>query len=236
MATSASRSEELTPELLQSLREFASAEELQLLEAALAERMATESLPPSMIETVAKTRLEAAQMLGIDERTISKWQQMPGFPGRPGDAGQRNGHYPIQQIEQWRDARQATRAAPDDRMAALRRRHLAASTRKKEVELRIRTGELIALADAQSIIVSAIAAARSELEAWPSKIAEQLGAKRPKLKRWLLRAATKQVRQVLRALEDAVAEDADDRDGGESGSDLRGRATRKPNAAEGRDP
>lgn len=195
-----SRSEAPTPELLESLLPFATDSERPLIEAELAKLRAENQ------ETVAKTRAEAGRLLGVAERTISVWQEDPTFPGRAGDAGQANGHYPIERIRAWREAtKRASGETIDDGLARLKRRKLAADTRVREVKLARETGELIALADAQAVITDAVNAARSQLEAWPSKVADQVPAKRPKLRRWLLRMATRQVAEVLRILEDAAS-------------------------------
>ena len=197
-----STSEELSRELLDSLRPFASDSEMAELEAELRKQEASQS---PTVETIAKTRAEAARLVGVDERTISKWQTDPEFPGRAGDAGQANGHYPIERIKAWREAtRRASGGTIDDGLSRLKRRKLAADTRVREVKLARETGELIALAEAQAVITDAVNAARSQLEAWPSKMADQVSAKRPKLRRWLLRMATRQVAEVLRLLEDAA--------------------------------
>lgn len=227
-----STSEDLSRELLDSLRPFATDSEIAALEAELARQ------EQAKVETIAKTRAEAARLVGVDERTISKWQADPEFPGRPGDAGQANGHYPIERIKAWREATRRTVGSSDDALSRLKRRKLAADTRTREVKLARETGELIALADAQAVIVDAINAARSQLEAWPSKVAEHVSASRPKLRRWLLRMATKQVREVLRGLEDAASgggeDDSEPSDPG--GSNLLQGATRLRDQAAKRDP
>lgn len=222
-----SRSEAPTPELLESLLPFASDSERPLIEAELSR------LRESGPETIAKTRAEAGRLLGVADRTISVWQSDPTFPGRAGDVGQANGYYPIEKIRRWNAERKQT-AEIDNEYSQLRRRKLAADTRVREVKLARETGELIALADAQAVITDAVNAARSQLEAWPSKVADQVSARRPKLRRWLLKMATRQVREVLRILEDAAkgGEDGDS----DGGPDLSRRSKASGAKAARRDP
>lgn len=225
-----SRSEELTPELLTSLLPFASDSERPLIEAELSKRRESET------ETIAKTRAEAGRLLGVSDRTVSVWQSDPTFPGRAGDVGQANGYYPIEKIRRWNAERKQT-AEVDNEYSSLRRRKLAADTRTREVKLARETGDLIALADAQAVIVDAVNAARSQLEAWPSKMVEQVPPKRAKLRRWLLKMATRQVRDVLRSLEDALRGGDDDHDDSEpSGPDLLSREKKRGQKTARRDP
>ena len=59
-----------------------------------------ERSPPA--PTVAVTREEAAQLLGVHLRTLAGWLRHGDFPGRAGDRGARNGYFPIEEIEAWR--------------------------------------------------------------------------------------------------------------------------------------
>ena len=213
MAKSGSTSEALTPELLASLRPYASAAEMATLEAELA-RQQSAAASSSQSRTIAKTRAEAAKILGVRVGAISDWMTDPTFPGKAGDRGRENGYFPIEEIQAWRSAhrRPLPTAVPDGSLSRLRQRKLAADTRLREVKLRTITGDLVAASDARAVIVDAVNAARSQLEAWPSKIAEQVSASRPKLRRWLLKMATKEVRKILRQLEDSIQAKADDSD------------------------
>ena len=50
---------------------------------------------------VVSTRREAAKAFGVCERTITRWSRRANFPGRIGQRGRKNGHFPIQEITRW---------------------------------------------------------------------------------------------------------------------------------------
>ncbi len=166
-------------------------------------------------EVVAKTRADAARLLGVDERTLSKWAADPTFPGKAGTAGQRNGHFPIGAIRAWRQQVSGNgegRATDADPTTLLRLRKLAAETARREVDLEIRLGTLIDREQAETTIAAAIASARSLLEELPEQLAEAFPAARVKLRRIVRRIARRKVLQVLESLADCATEDPDDRD------------------------
>lgn len=55
--------------------------------------------------SVARTYAELAAGLGMSgrqpERILQRWAKREGFPGRPGDPGKANGHFPIDEIREW---------------------------------------------------------------------------------------------------------------------------------------
>lgn len=189
--------------------------------AALMDELRTTAPPPAAgdrqpdgADEVAKTRADAARLLGVDERTLSKWAADPTFPGKAGTAGQRNGHFPIGAIRRWRatTSGQGGETADADPAQRLRLRKLAAETARREVDLDAKLGTLIDREQAEATITSAIATARSLLEELPEQIAEAISASRPKLRRMARRIARRKVLQVLEALADCVTEDPDDSD------------------------
>lgn len=57
---------------------------------------------------VATTAAQAAAEFAVSLRTFSRWCRRPGFPGRCGQRGRRNGHFPIQEITRWLSKTTAT--------------------------------------------------------------------------------------------------------------------------------
>lgn len=56
-----------------------------------------------MVQTdrVFRTRDEVAKAFGVTVRKVSHWIADPTFPGKPGDALQKNGHFPENAIREW---------------------------------------------------------------------------------------------------------------------------------------
>jgi hypothetical protein len=206
---------------LDSLLSWADDREKKRIEELLKELQQTQQPPPQPSgdqagdARVAKTRAEAAQLLGVDERTISKWAADPTFPGKAGTAGQRNGHFPIEAIQRWRQQITGGGVASEedaDPAQRLRLRKLAAETARREVDLEMKLGTLIDRDQAEATITSAIATARSLLEELPEQIAEAIPASRAKLRRFVARIVRRKVLQVLESLADCATEDSDDSD------------------------
>lgn len=65
--------------------------------------------------TVYQTRADIAAAIGVDVTTISRWQNDPSFPGRAGTAGQRDGYYPLSEIQQWLGQREDNTKKPSTR-------------------------------------------------------------------------------------------------------------------------
>lgn len=241
MAASILSAEELS--LLESSLPFASELERQRIEEILRSlSQTTEKQPdanPPSESVVAKTRLEAAQLLGVDERTISKWAGDPSFPGKSGDAGRQNGYFPIEAIKRWRVEVLGSRSlagsglTTDDTGSQLRLRKLAAETAKRELEFEQACGRLIERDTHLGTVVAALSAARSIAEEFPDRVVAYLPADRKKTRRIWRREATKLVRSLLEAMADAVVNEDDDEDGDDDGKlgrsvDRRDTAPREP--------
>ena len=154
-------------------------------------------------ETVAKTTLEAAQQLGVNESTIDRWLKEPGFPGKAGDRGRRNGYFPVERIRQWSQREIAGRATTEDSTSA-RHRKLEAEAAKRELELEERLGQLVDRGEVESLIAQQIATARSLLEEIPETIANAMPAKMPdRLRRLVAKIARRKVAQAIEALAEA---------------------------------
>lgn len=206
---------------LESLLIWADDREKKRIEELLKELQQTQQPPPQPVgdqagdAMVAKTRAEAARLLGVDERTISKWAADPTFPGKAGTAGQRNGHFPIEAIQRWRQQVTGGGVASEadvDPAQRLRLRKLAAETARREVDLEVKLGTLIDRDQAEATITAAIATARSLLEELPEQLADAFPASRVKLRRIVRRISRRKVLQVLEALADCVTEGDDDSD------------------------
>lgn len=155
------------------------------------------------VETVAKTTLEAAQQLVVNESTIDRWLKEPGFPGKAGDRGRRNGYFPIERIRQWADRSIPSRATSGDSTTA-KQRKLEAEAATRELELEERLGQLVDRGEVESLIAQQIATARSLLEEIPETIANAMPAKMPeRLRRLVAKIARRKVSQAIEALAEA---------------------------------
>lgn len=185
-------------------------------------------LPEASGETIAKTRAEAARLLGVSSRTLSEWMGIDGFPGRSGNAFDRNGHFPIEAIKRWRVEVLGARSlagsglTTDDSGSQLRLRKLAAETAKREIEVEKECGRLIDRETHLGTVVAALSAARSIAEEFPDRVVAYLPADRKKTRRIWRREATKLVRSLLEAMADAVVNEDDDEDGDDDGKLGRG--------------
>ncbi len=113
---------------------------------------------------VLQTRSDVANYFNVHLRTVGQWLAMPGFPGRAGDPGKRNGHFPVDQIETWlilRDSSVAAQSVDDDHP-----RHVLAEIKAQREQLRL-SREMGQFVDAELLkreIVRAHAVAKSALE------------------------------------------------------------------------
>lgn len=187
-----------------------------------------EQSPPSESASpgyVAKTRDEAARMLGVDTRTIALWLTDPTFPGKSGAKNARNGHFPIDDIKRWRGEPRGGNKS--DAVAALKIRKLAVETARREVELEQRLGRLISIDDVESTLATALSTARSLIEEIPDVIASAIPQTRPKLRRMVAKLARKKVRGVLAVLADAMRESIEEDDGSDSRDEGRADSQRR---------
>lgn len=192
-------------------------------------------------ETIAKTRAEAARLLGVHVRTFAEWMALDGFPGKPGNKFDRNGHFPIEAIKRWRVEVLGARSlagsglTTDDTGSQLRLRKLAAETAKRELEFEQACGRLIERDTHLGTVVAALSAARSIAEEFPDRVVAYIPADRKKTRRIWRREATKLVRSLLEAMADAMVNEDDDEDGdddrqGRSGVDRRSQTPGEPSS------
>lgn len=165
---------------------------------------------------VAKTRAEAARLLGVSERTISAWATDPTFPGKSGDAGARNGHFPIGAIRQWcaTQAGSAGDAAADDEGKRLRLRKLAIEVADRQVDLEAKRGSMVEVDDIRSRLVEVVSGMRSVIEELGDRLVIELRPKTVGGRRRVRRVGERVARQAMEAISDLVArafaEDGDD--------------------------
>lgn len=158
-------------------------------------------------QTIAHTVADAAQMLGVGERTIARWQHDPTFPGRAGIAGRPTGYYPIEQIRAWRGEIDADREQSP-----------SARARLDEVRLAMASMDLLEraemLVEAEWIISNqARSAARQKalLSELPDKVQAALPNDIDNDVRQTVRQLTDDtLREVFQLLADSALEDPDD--------------------------
>lgn len=190
---------------LESLLPYASEQERAELQALLGVDQTT--------DLVCKTTWEAAKALGVGEATVDRWLREPGFPGKSGDRGRRNGYFPIAAIRQWAESRASGRAGNAEATSDAKRRKLEAEAATRELELEERLGQLVDRSDVESVVSQQIATARSLLEEIPEAIAAALPAKMPeRIKRLVARTARRKVGQALQALAEAAGNASEDDD------------------------
>jgi len=143
---------------------------------------------------------EALAMTGRDPvRQLARWAALPGFPGKPGTQGRRDGYFPVDQIRLWIAAR--TGETHDAELTELR---LERERLRLEREIR---DELLAaerLADVDEVArhnARCVANAKAVLEPMADAVVGILPAKAPAAKQWP---------QVLREVHGAVQRLLDD--------------------------
>lgn len=189
---------------------FATAEEREQIAALL--RELGDSAPGTGADNrVCKTIAEAAAALGVDPRTFSRWQAMPGFPGKPGTRGRASACYPLAEIQAWRTERFGGRSGDSPECDEMAQRKRNAEAGLKELRFHKVASGLIPRRDAEAIFQQTVAKAQVLLTALPSEIAASIPAKFPRLRRTVALIARRHVRRVLDALAgNVLAQDEQD--------------------------
>lgn len=127
--------------------------------------MATTKSEPAVL----KTRAEVANYFGVSERTVTYWQSVAGFPGRSGSPSTGEpGHYPLQEIAEWRKNRISKQAQPDE--GSVNAKIQAERLRKLRIENDEAEGRLIDCLVVARIISRMFATAKQYLLQVPHKV------------------------------------------------------------------
>lgn len=164
--------------------------------------------------TVATTRKEAAKLLGVSLRQFADWMLEPGFPGRPGAAGKKGGHFPIDQIRAWHAGRfgaDGRAKTIDSEDAKIRREIVGIDRDRKLAELERDTlGTLIDADEVTNFITFVISNSKQILQELPDRILARLpGNTTQKRQRVIRRVTSLVVREVLESLAQMIVGDAD---------------------------
>lgn len=144
---------------------------------------------PAAVSTIAAV----AAGLGVDQRTVKDWLAV-GCPGK------KEGAYDLDAIRAWRAAtRKAPRVTEGDR-AKWETRKARAEARTKELELRLRRGQLISVATAAQIVKQQIAEVRTHLDQLPDFVCSAVKLAAEPRKRLRDKVRTK-IADLLAALE-----------------------------------
>jgi DNA-binding transcriptional MerR regulator len=149
---------------------------------------------------------QALDMKGKDPiRQISRWILEPGFPGRSGSAGRRDGYFPVDQIRLWLAARNGGGNSHNEELAELK-----IERERLRLEREIRDEMLAAgrLADVDEVAqhnARCVANAKAVLEPMADAVVGILPTRAPSAKQWtrVLRQVHGAVQQLL---DDAYAE------------------------------
>lgn len=131
--------------------------------------------PPA--SRIARTRAECGQHFGVSVDSVAKWHHDPTFPGRPGNRGQRDGYYPLEEIEQWLAARPGGAGGADP--LGLRQQLLAVRLRREQRQDAVEAGEVASLDAIVSSLTRQIHTAKKVLESLPDRAARELPADLP---------------------------------------------------------
>lgn len=163
---------------------------------------------------IVTTRAEAANLLGVNLRTLATWLTDPTFPGKPGSPGRQDGHFPIAEINAWRalrlgeDARPAGRAS-EEASAKLRKTLIQCDREQFEFERELRT--ILDYEATARLIERVIATAQALREQLPDKIDSRLPAKLgPKTRKRIRRAVLEVLAEDAQVLSEMAAGDTDE--------------------------
>lgn len=163
---------------------------------------------------VARTKADAAQLLGVSVRVFSDWMTEPAFPGKAGSPGRRDGYFPIAEIESWRAARfgsDGRSGATDDGERAVRREMLEIDRDRKLAELeRDILGTLIDAEETSRFIAFIVATARGILQELPDRLLGRMPSKMSaKLRKVVRKVTLAVVREALEQFAELLKGDTD---------------------------
>jgi len=128
---------------------------------------------------ICRTRAEAARMLGVHQQTITDWANgYADFPGRAGTPGKRDGYYPIDEIETWREgACGPGRIGGGSGVLDVERgRLLNLQCEERELRLQQKRAALVPVQEVTDFLRRTVAQAASMLDELPDRILASLPA------------------------------------------------------------
>lgn len=131
---------------------------------------------------IARTRRECADHFGVHLRTVADWLEDPTFPGRPGNRGQRDGFFPLEEIAEWIAARDAVRqggprvdvADRREELLAVRIQRESVRTERDRLFLEEHAGRLTSIEAMAELVTRQIHTCKTLLESLPDRAARDL--------------------------------------------------------------
>lgn len=158
---------------------------------------------------VATTRDAAAQALGVDTRTLASWMKLEGFPGRAGKPGKRDGWFPIEAIETWREA--TIQPKPAEEGNAGHKLYWNFKGIEKQLDVEERRGTILNAHEVERFLLRVIHTAKAVLEPLPDKVVALLPAKStPQVKAEMRKRVAADLRQAFDVLAELISGDEDE--------------------------
>lgn len=173
---------------------------------------------PSPAGVVARTMAEAAQLLDVSKRVFADWTKEPGFPGKPGTTGKRDGYFPIAEIQAWRVVRFGAdaRSGSDDSDREVRKDILEIKRDRDLAEFEQFLGTLVDAEQMALFICSRVATAKGVLQELPDRLLARLPSKMsPKLRKQIRKETLEVVREALEHLSELMKGDEDSKEDSE---------------------
>lgn len=128
---------------------------------------------------ICRTYAELSTELGVPVRTIQHWATDPGFPGRPGSPGRAEAYLPVDEIQQWRAAKNGTANgfdayADDDELRELQRRIKRLELEQRERDALEQLGRLANVEDVARFNRQCVANAKAVLEPLADEVVAEL--------------------------------------------------------------
>lgn len=127
--------------------------------------------------TVATTKNEAAQALGVSLRTLGDWLNDASFPGKAGSPGRQDGYFPLAEISAWRVAKLGGdgRSRSDaSELSELRARKLGLEIDQLQVEYEKACGSILDAEELAAFLERHIAVVKTVLEQLTDKVETRL--------------------------------------------------------------
>lgn len=151
-------------------------------------------------QRICRTFAELANELRRPQRVIQRWATELGFPGTPGTPGRRDGHFPVDEIEEWAKARFAKIDSRDSELQEAKKRLALLEIQEQELEARKRLGQLLDFADVAGFFESCVVNAKAVLGQIPDEVLSMLPES------MVDEARGDIFRRVSRRIDDALAE------------------------------